>query len=288
MTLYQRTSGLWDWTGHPGLDNLPEISGTTDSAGVFPLPNRSAGGGATTLTGHVLSDNPFGKVDIIGAYNRFLVKISQGAHEEFFWLDVTAFNLAYWLGNTDEYTFVLSSHIPPASAPLAPDMQPVQVESNHVALCWQPSPSSGVALTRVYRASPPDYLYTQVAELPASQSCYQEDMPWGRYGGYVYAATAVTSTGLESGFSNTAWAPRLVNPTAVTLLPDGRSLILDAQNGYAVLEQDAAGHYLGNLGSVHYHLENSQYMALDANQHLLLNHPGDWYVPRQSVRIAGP
>jgi hypothetical protein len=286
VALYQRTPGLWDWTGHTGLDNIPEINGTTDSLGVFVLPNRSADGGAVTEIGHVLSDNPFGKVDIIGGNNRFLVKLNQGAHEEFFWLDVTAFNLAYWLGNTAEYTFVIDSHVPPSAAPAAPTLAPVKVESNHVELCWQPSASPGVGKTRVYRANPPDYLYTQVAELPASQSCFSEDLPWGWYGGFIYAVTAVNSSGLESGFSNTAWAPRLFNPTGVTLLPDDRSLILDAQNGFAVLEQDEAGHYLGNLGSVHYHLEESLYMALDANQHLLFNHPGDWYSGRQSVRIA--
>ena len=286
VALYQRTPGLVDWTGHTGLDNLPEISGATDDAGRFPLPNRSAEGGAVTLIGHELRDNPFGKVDIIGGNNRFLVKLNQGEHEEFFWLDITAFNLAYWMGNSEAYTFVLNSHVPPAAAPEAPLLEPVKVEGNEVALCWQPSSSPGVNLTRLYRANPPDYLYTQVAELPASQTCFSEELPGGFYGGFVYAATAVNVGGLESGFSNSAWAPRLINPTAVTSLPDGRSLILDAQNGFAILEQDAAGHYLGNLGSVHYHLEEAQFMGLDANQHLLVSHPGDWYVPRQSVRIA--
>ena len=286
VTLYQRTPGLWDWTGHTGLDNTPEISGTTDDAGIFPLPNRPAGGGAVTEIGHVLHDNPFGKIDFIGGNNRFLVKLSQGAHEEFFWLDVTAFNLAYWLGDTAEHTFVLNSHVPTAGAPAAPVLEPVKVAGYDIELCWQPSATPGVTYTRIYRANPPDYLYTLVAKLPASQTCFSETLPGGWYGGFVYTATAVNSDWLESGFSNAAWAPRLVNPTAVTSLPDGRSLILDAQNGFAVLEQDAAGHFLGNLGSVHYHLENSAYMAVDANGHLLLNHPGDWYVGRQSVRIA--
>jgi hypothetical protein len=286
VALYQRTPGLWDWTGHTGLDNLPEISGATDSAGLFPLPNRSAEGGVITRIGHVLHDNPFGVVDFIGGNNRFLVLLSKGTHEEYFWLDITAFNLAYWLGDTDEHTFVISSHIPQTGAPVAPLLEPVKVEGYQVELCWLPGPSVDTDLFRVYRANPPDYLYTQIAELPVTQRCFGEELPGGWYGGFIYSVTALASTGVESGFSNSAWAPRLINPTAVTIQPDGRSLILDAQNGFAILEQDAAGHYLGNLGSVHYHLEQSQYMALDANQHLLLNHPGDWYVPRQSVRIA--
>ncbi len=215
VSLYQRTPGLWDWTGHTGLDNLAEITGSTDSIGLFTLPNRSAGGGAVTEIGHVLQDNPFGKIDVIGAMNRFLVKLSQGEHEEFFWLDVTAFNLAYWLGDTEQHTFVLNSHLPPADAPLAPALQPVKVEGYQVELCWQPGPSVDTYLFRIYRANPPDYLYTQVAEMPVTQTCFSEDLPGGRYGGFVYAVTAVASTGLESGFSNTAWAPRLVNPSAV-------------------------------------------------------------------------
>lgn len=286
VNLFQRTAGLSDWTGHTGLDNIPELSGTTDSVGGFHLLNRPVGTWTTTNTGHVLHNNPFGLIDIIGANNRFLVQLKLGTHEEFFWLDITAFNLAYWQGYTNKYVFVLRSHVPPVDSPAAPTLQPPQIEASRVELCWQPSASPGVTLSRIYRASPPDYLYTQVAELPASQTCYTETLPGGWYGGFVYAATAVNSSGVESGFSNSAWAPRLVNPTAITILPDGRSLILDAQNGYAILEQDEAGHYLGNLGSVHYHLEMSHFMALDADQHLLLNHPGDAYDPRQSVRIA--
>ena len=285
VSLYQR-GGVWDWTGHPGVDATAEISGETGSDGLFALPNRSAQGGATTLSGHVLHDNPFGLVDIIGVNNRFLVQLSQGTHEEFFWLDVTAFNLAYWLGNTDEYTFVLNSHVPAAAAPAAPLLNPPRVAGSAVDLCWAPSSSPGITLSRLYRASPPDYLYTQVAELPASQTCYQDTLPGGWYGGFVYAVTARDSSGLESGFSNTAWAPRLYNPTAVTLLPDGNSLILDPQNGYALHLMDPAGYYLSDRGTVHYHLELSQYSTLDANQRLVINHPGDYYDPRHSVRLA--
>jgi hypothetical protein len=72
----------------------------------------------------------------------------------------------------------------------------------------------------------------------------------------------------------------------VTLLANGNPLILDPQNGYALLEQDLAGRYLNNLGSVHYHLELTQFMAQDSNGRLLFSHPGDSYDPRQSIRVA--
>ena len=222
------------------------------------LPCRTARRRAASsrVSGTSCATIPFGVVDFIGANNRFLVKLSQGAHEEFFWLDITAFNLAYWLGNTEAIHLCdqTRTYRQRLRRP-APSLEPVKVEGYDIELCWQPSASPGVTLTRLYRANPPDYLYTQVAELPASQACYSETLPGGWYGGFVYIVSAVNSSGVESGFSNSAWAPRLINPTAVTILPDGRSLILDAQNGYAILEQDEAGNYLGNLGSVHYHLE---------------------------------
>ena len=97
VDLYQRT-GPPDWIGVLTIDNVPEISGLTDGNGRFTLTNRSANGGTTTHTGHTLQDNPFGVVDVVGNQTRFLVKLSQGPHEEFHWLDITTLNLAYWLG----------------------------------------------------------------------------------------------------------------------------------------------------------------------------------------------
>jgi DNA-binding beta-propeller fold protein YncE len=46
------------------------------------------------------------------------------------------------------------------------------------------------------------------------------------------------------------------------------------------------GRYQNSLGSVHYHLEFSRFLALDAQKRILFSHPGDYYDPRHSVRLA--
>ena len=112
VSLYQRT-GPWDSVGHMGVDNIPEMSGVTDANGIFVLPNRSANGGTVTANGHVMHDNPFGVVDIIGNQGLLLVKLARSGHEEFHWLDITQFNQAYWLGDTISHTFTIASHVPP-------------------------------------------------------------------------------------------------------------------------------------------------------------------------------
>ena len=284
VAFYQRT-GPWDWPGHLGLDATAEISGTTDSNGRFPLPNRSAQGGVVTANGHVLQDNPFGVVDVVGTQGVFLVQLTSGDHEEFHWLDITAFNLAFWMGNTVSHTLTISSHVPVAGAPLPPTLNRLVVTGDEASFCWQASPTPGVVGYRVYRAAAPRFAYAPVADLEPG-SCFAESYRPGNYDGKIYAVTAVDESGRESGFSDFGWAPFMENPAAVAITPQGERIILDPRNGYALTRQGQNGRYVQHVGSVHFHLENSFYMALDVNEHLLISHPGDWYDPRHSVRVA--
>lgn len=285
VTLYQRT-GPYDWSGNLGIDGTPEIEGVTDANGVFHLPNRSANGGTTTQNGHILHDNPFGVVDIIGSQNLFLGRLAKGTHEEFFWLDITDFNLAYWEGDTDSHTFELATHLPVDGAPASPTITDTRLQGEWVTVCWSPGPSPGVTGYRVYRAVPPDFQYV-AAGSPVSGPCFSEILPapWS-YDGHVYTVVAVDGQGRESGFSNFAWATDLVNPAALVITPQDQRIVLDPQNGYALLRQDAAGRFIQTIGSVHFHLEKTWYMSQDANGRLLFSHPGDWYDPRHSVRMA--
>ncbi len=249
--------------GSPGFDDTPEISGTTDASGLFLLTNRSANGGTVTANGHVLHDNPFGVVDIVGSQNLFLVHLQHGDHEEIRWLDITELNLAYWMGDTISHTFVISSHVPPPGAPAAPLLTGVQAQGDWAKVCWhslRSQPSAGVAGYRVYRATQPMSEYELVTEV-GSGPCLEDTYSAGSYGGKVYAVTAVSGKGLESGFSNFGWAPTLSNPASAVITPQGQRLILDPRNGYALMRQDSGGDYRQYVGSVHYHLENSQFMA---------------------------
>ncbi|PWB49806.1 MAG: hypothetical protein C3F13_18380 [Anaerolineales bacterium] len=284
VKLWQR-NGTPDWTGQSAFDDPPDINGTTDSSGRFLLTNRTVNGGTTTANGHVLHDNPFGVVDIIGSQNLFLVSLKQEDHEEFRWLDITEFNLAYWMGDTISHTFVISSHVPPLLAPQAPRVSNPQVQGDGAKICWQPGTPPVPSSYRVYRASAPMFAYEQIAQVTDSM-CFEDNYPAGSYGSKVYAVTAVSSTGTESGFSNFAWAPTLTNPTSVAITSDGGRYILDPRNGYALIRQDGGGTFQKYVGSVHFHLEYSQYMAMTASNHLLFSHPGDVYTDTHSVRTA--
>lgn len=282
VALYRR-DGLPDWTGAPGFDGTPEITGTTGAGGLFLLTNRSAYGGTVTANGHVLHDNPFGLVDVVGIQNLFLVRLRQGDHEEVRWLDITGLNLAYWMGDTISHTFTISSHVPPPGAPQAPLLSGVQVQGDRAKVCWQDSPSPGVTGYRLYRATLPMSEYELAAEV-GSGPCLEDTHAVGSFGGKVYAVTALSGEGLESGFSSFGWAPTLSNPSSVAITPQGQRYILDPRYGYGLLRQDSGGAYRQYVGYIH--LETSRFVALDAGSRLLLSHPGDVDIGRHSVQVA--
>ena len=272
VTLYQRTAPF-NWVGLPEIDNVPEISGSTRFDGRFLLTNRDAHGGVTNPRGQTLRDNPFGVVDIMGLQNRFLLKLSKGEHEEFHWLDITQFNLAYWMGDTLSHTFTISSHVPPLNAPAPPKITTSRVEGLSVALEWTPSLSPGVAAYRVYRAAHREYLYEQVAELTGTH--FQEYFDSDGNGHRVYVVTAVGADGLESGFSNAAYAPHLGRLYSVVLAPDGSSVVLDPHGAYPLLVQQSNGRYTHALGSTFLRLGNSRFLSIDSLGRLLVGDAGD-------------
>lgn len=265
-------------------DGVPEITGTTNGDGLLVLANRPVGDPVTTRTRHTLRDNPFGIVDIIGERDDFVVELSRETHQEYAWLEITRLNLAAWRGETAETTIDLRSYAPAAGAPPAPADLSGAVEFGQVVLRWPtvPAPAASYALYRTrFR---PDFTYEHVATgLSAAQ--YTAPYDYGQRA-VTYAVVAVDAQGRESGFSRFFNAFSLVNPAAIAVAEDGRRIVLDPQNGYAVLAQAANGRWLDTLGSVHHHLEFSWYMARDGNGRLIFSHPGDWYSNRHSVKVA--
>jgi hypothetical protein len=283
VALYQRT-GPWDWTGHLGVDSTPEISGTTDASGVLALPNRSANGGTVTANGHVLHDNPFGVVDIIGNQGLFLTQLVRDGHEEFHWLDITQFNLAYWKGDVVSHTFTISSHVPPPTAPLVPELLAVRVEGTWTSLDWQPSPSPGVAGYRVYRAAASQYEYLAASGLLTDTHFEESSAEFGDGEHRIYAVTAVDGNGRESGFGELAYAPGLGGPVAVAMAPDGSRTVLNNWNLYPLLRQQVDGRYTHRLVNVHYDLGSANLLAYDAAGRLWVSGFGESPAGRRAVR----
>ena len=219
------------------VDNTSEISGVTDANGLLSLPNLPAVGGTTTPTGHTLRDNPFGMVDIVGQQNRYLVKIAKGEHEEFQWLDITPFNLAYWQGHINDYTHTINTHLPAADAPPAPHLGG-KVQGDFLTIYWGQYSIPGISYN-VYRMGPPDYQYIKVSAsqiFPWYAAAFSETC--------FYVVTTVDSLGRESGFSNPVWLPILSYPVSVAVEQDGNVLAQDSFSFYNFPEISPSGRWL--------------------------------------------
>jgi hypothetical protein len=240
------------------IDDVPEIVGQTDAEGIFIIPNRPAQE-VTTETGHTLRDNPFGLIDVVGLNGRFLVRISKDNQESFHWLDITQFNLAYWHGYTEAYTFTIETHLPPIGAPFPPGELMGLVEGDDVQLGWEASPSPDIVGYNVYRAEEPDYPFEKVAERLTTLSYGDRLKKTSRY-----AVTAVSASGLESGFTNVFRAPWLfISRDVAFSQPVGRRIILDAHGG-ALIHQLPDERFVGWVGSEHLGLVGSRALALNA------------------------
>lgn len=266
------------------IDNTPEIVGVTDANGLFLLPNRPVGAPVTTRTGHTLRDNPFGIIDVVGEKDEFVIELTKGVHQEYGWLEITQFNLAAWRGGGASATLDIPSRVPPVNAPAPPPDLHGRVESGRVQLYWPASPSSVIGYNVYRTANRPAFTYERVVQGTADLA-YIDNHDYGSRA-VVYTVTAVDSTGRESGFSRFFNAFRLINPAAIAVDNRNGRIVLDPQNGYALLYQSSDGRFLDTLGSVHYHLELSYYLARDPNGRLILSHPGDWYSSRHSIRVA--
>ncbi len=278
LRFYKRTGGPAMLGGRHGvIDDAAEFTVTTDLSGAAALPNLDVGEVVTTPTGHALRDNPFGLISVVGKNEEFLVEVRTAAHEEYLWLDITAFNLAAWRGAE---TLTLTTHAPPAAAPPPPVLTGTQAYGE-VALTWSAVPST--VAYHLYRTSGPSYAWRRVV---TGTTALTHDLTYdmsARAAGY--AVTAVDGEGRESGFGNLFWALRLQNPYDLVLTEGGERLVLDSQNGYALLLQTEEGDFYDTLGSFDLHLEDSRYLARDPLGRLLLSHPGDAYSPRHSVRV---
>jgi len=137
------------------LPQTPVISGTSDSSGVFILPNRPVSVEITTATGHTLHANPFGRIDVVGRNGQLLVKVSRGGHEDYTWMKILSFNMAYWVGNTQVYTMTLETHLPPLDAPPPPPTLTGRFESGLVSMSW-PSQTGAASYGIYYSAEPYD------------------------------------------------------------------------------------------------------------------------------------
>lgn len=81
--------------------------------GIAILPNRPTGLDApfTTLTGHTLKPNPFGRTDVVGTNGVFLVRLDYQGQTEWAWLKAWQLVDAYYRGNKTIYIHELKFNV---------------------------------------------------------------------------------------------------------------------------------------------------------------------------------
>lgn len=284
VRMFQRQEGQ--------IADTPVITGTTDADGYFTLPNRPPGEVTTTATGHTLKANPFATINVVGVNALALIEVSRpGGDFDHQFLALPLLNERFWDGETVLTTVEVSTRL---AAPAAPRVTSLlsAVEGNQARLGWSAVP--GVTDYTVYRAS----RYINRAEDPAHQ--YENwryrpvadvsQLTWldsGMDEGCRYAVAPRLTGGAHGPLSNRVFAPMLLAPRGVAVQADGRRAVLDPQNGYALIRQAGDGTFIENFGSVHNHLELSNYLESDAPRNrLVISHPADYYSSRQSVKVT--
>lgn len=111
------------------INDPPTFLGTTDSKGVFTLPNRSCYGEITTATGHKLHDNPWGVINVVGLNGIFNVAISANSQVDYQYMELAPFNIAYNEGNKDSWTYTLQTSIIPEGKVTRNDLYGVKMLS---------------------------------------------------------------------------------------------------------------------------------------------------------------
>lgn len=258
----------------------PVFQGTTDTRGMFILPNRPAPT-ITTDRGFTQHNNPFGKINVVGPGDVFFIRIEGRGQTEYTWLDIAEMNLAWFNGNKVEATFVRKTNIPVSGAPSPPSAVTANVQKDDVRLSWQPVP--GAKGYRVYHAAPEQYAYHNI--LKTSSTYFAGTLGNGAL--HRYAVTAVDGNGRESAFSATAGAMHLLRPWGLVVTREGKRLIRDSAYGQAIL-QKSDGNSVGLVGSVHYHFEGSYDIAIDSKGRILSAKWGDGYDPKPGFRVQAP
>ncbi|HPF36251.1 MAG TPA: CARDB domain-containing protein [Candidatus Krumholzibacteria bacterium] len=274
------------------IANVPVSQGTTDGSGLVTLPIRTVAENTTTATGHTLAANPFGTVNVIGVNSTVLIEVSAASGDyDHSWLLLPELNLAYWDGHTSSWIRTIQTSLASNGTPRVTDFAARVSQGTTADLIWSPVP--GADSYTVYRASryldrPEDpahdfenWVYRPIATTVATEHADYDLDESSRY------AVAANGGGGSGSLSNRAFAPRILHPKAVTVHPDGIRTVLDPQNGYALLRQDGRDSFLENFGSVHFHLELSEFMdTAEGGDKLVFSHPGDYYTTQQSVRIT--
>lgn len=278
--------------GFGAMDGTAVSEGVTDAQGMLVLPNREPVRTTTTATGHTLAANPFGTINVVGGNATLLLEFARpGGDFDYRFFNIIEFNEAFWGGATSQWTKTFETRLAANELARCATIS-AALEQSSVHLVWSAVP--GAVGYRVYRASSalnrtddPNHQYENYVFRPLATVTDLEYTDTARYQTSLYAVAPVAADDTEGPLSTRVFAPQLINPWGVALLPNGERVVLDPQNGFAFLRQSPAGLFISNTGSEHNHVEFSRFIAVDApRQRLLTSHPTDYYGGPHSIRVT--
>ena len=281
---------------HSCVGPQPIAAGETDAQGQWLMPNRPAPHHTVWapegMRPYVSKDNPWGQIHVVGSNAMILARVQAAGREEFYFLRLHDFNVAYARGHDKEYTHVLRSRFPDAGAPEPPAklrcVFHMPREREAVELWWDRSPSPDVDHYNIYKkigADADDAIdpYRMAEQVPAAR--FPKDRPVGHggqklferfyeHGFYqpdtLYAVTAATADGRESGLSEPVFIPKLHETCKAAVLPDGRVL-------FSAYRANTLFYSPGNGGLRDFGLRtpdgrtfSPEGMAVDGDGHLIL------------------
>jgi hypothetical protein len=265
---------------------------TTDPNGLCLIPNRAPYQVVTTATGHTEKANPFGTINVVGQNGTLLFEMSRpGGDFDYRYICITQFNVAYWAGNHDSWTYTVNSRLASGTLPRITTMAGA-IDTTSVRLTWPAIP--GAVSYKLYRASAylnraddPTHAYENWTYKLLRNTSLLAWTDSTRFETSRYAVAPVAADGTEGPLSNRIFAPNLINPWGIAVLSNNQRVILDPQNGFAFLLMGPDGVYICNTGSEHNHVEYSHFVAIDRTLNRMLTaHPTDYYGGPHSIRVT--
>lgn len=136
IKLYQKDMNSED------VDDIPEITGDTDSQGIINLPNRPVQGG-TTATGHTLKPNPFGHIGVVGTNGNMIIQVIKAGQDGYGFLTVHDLNVEYYRGNKDNVLITVKTNFASGLPPVV-----TSTPAYFILPTLTPTPPSGSDTTR--------------------------------------------------------------------------------------------------------------------------------------------
>jgi hypothetical protein len=263
------------------FEGEPTLTGTTDAAGRFLLPNRPAPHVVTDGTkggGYELRANPFGHIHVVGVNGVMLVEITARGQTDYAWLEIPQLNVATARGDGTTAAVVLDTPLPVEDAASAPKAPTVALEGDKARVTLE-----GARHWVVMRADPDTWNWRAVAEVDGET--YVDTLPHS--GLYRYAACTKSGSTLSARSSYYVVAA-MRDPWGLALAPDGMVFVRD-RPALQTLMLRPDGSAVGFIGSVHWHLEGSSDHATDKTGRLYVAKWPDGYDPKRSwIRRINP